>query len=355
MLTQLKQSQAGGAESRPMASGSETPAGSGTLWDGPITLSWVRASTEIPFANLGDALSALIVGAISGEVVQHADFNTVQERMAAIGTIIQDQRGGPVHLWGSGIDATVNTENPELGYYTVPPDTIIKAHAVRGPRTAAALRRAGVKCPPIYGDPAWYLPKILPYDAFNVEPTTELGVICHISELSTGDPAAGTMAELVRYNIDPSVADRVKIINTYIEPKLDALVAKIAEILSCRRILSSSFHGLVLPLAYGIPSLYFGFPGDGFTVIDALDPERIDHRFGDFLAGVGLSRVPAICSNRDQPTVDWHVMMQTIDREAIGIDWKGRDLFDAFPGRKSVSFNDPSWPLPRGFGGDFLF
>lgn len=316
---------------------------------GRIPLSWVKASKEVPYGNLGDALSALVVGAIAGAAVRHANFNDPFERLVAIGTIAQEQRRGPVHLWGTGIDAKVNREQPELGAYTVPSNTTIIAHAVRGPHTAAALRRAGVACPPIYGDPAWFLPKILPLAEARAKPTHELGVICHISELGAFTNVATPRDKFLRYGIPASHADKVRIINTYIEPTLGALTAKMAEILSCRRILSSSFHGLVLPLAYGLPGLYFGFPGEGFAVLDANDPTAIDHRFGDFFAGVGMPRVPAICTKRDKPTLDWDALMRIIDRESFRLDWSGRDLFEAFPGPRAVTFDQAVWPIDDAF------
>jgi Polysaccharide pyruvyl transferase len=328
--------------------------GANDIWTGSIPLSWARASEEVPFANLGDALSALIVGAISGHAVSHADFDSGTERMIGIGTIVQDQRAGVLHLWGSGMDGTVNPLDPTSTHYAPPPDVSFRVHAVRGPRTAGVLRRCGIAVPPVYGDPAWFLPKILPRRLFP-EPTHELGVITHISELAELTPASEQLGEYVRYAIPETMRSEVRLINTLIPPTLDALIAKIGEILSCRRILSASFHGLVLPLAYGVPALTFGFPGEGFRHVDAADAEVLDHRFSDFFQGIGLRTVPVAFSVRDEPTTDWHALMRIIDREHIQPGWTGRDLFEAFPGRKAVRFDDPSWPVPAAFRRNFLF
>lgn len=324
------------------------------IWPGDIPLSWARASDEVPYANLGDALSALIVGAISGRAVRHADFDDEGERMVGIGTIVQDQRAGRLHLWGSGMDGRVDPLNPSAERYARPPGVEIVAHAVRGPRTADVLRRTGAIVPPIFGDPAWLLPKILPRRRFP-SPTHELGVITHISELAALTPDAPPRPEFRRYGVPGDLAGAVRIINTLIAPTLEALVAKVGEILSCRRILSSSFHGLVIPLAYGMPSLTFGFPGTGFKPADASDAELIDHRFSDFFQGIGMRRAPVIFSSRAEPTADWRALLPIIDREHVAPAWSGRDLFDAFPARKAVRFDDDAWSIPASFHRDFVF
>ncbi len=340
----------------PASAADSSPADSWPVqsWSEAIPLSWARASQEVPFANLGDALSALIVGAISGAIVRHAHFDAEVERMLGIGTIVQDQRAGRLHLWGSGMDGSVNPVDPASGRYAAPPGVSFKVHAVRGPRTADVLRRAGVPVPPVYGDPAWLLPKILPRRLFP-EPTHDLGVITHISELETLTPTARPSAAFARYGVEDAMRGEVRVINTLTEPTLDALIAKVAEILSCRRILSSSFHGLVIPLAYGVPALTFGFPGDGFRNVDASDVALIDHRFSDFFQGIGMRRAPVLFSDRAAPTADWRQLMAIVDREHRQPAWTGRDLFEAFPGRKAVAFDDASWPIPAGFRRGFQF
>jgi hypothetical protein len=331
-----------------------SPADARDIWPGEIPLSWARASREVPFANLGDAISALVVGAISGAAVRHADFDADIERLVGIGTIVQDQRNGVLHLWGSGFDGRATPQEQHPGSYRPPEGTVFRAHAVRGPRTAETLRAKGVPVPAVYGDPAWFLPKILPRALFPA-PTFELGVITHISELAELRPDAGVNPAYLRYRLDGEGASDVRIINTLTEPTLPAIIAKIGEILSCRRILSSSFHGLVIPMTYGVPALTFGFPGEGLHRPDAADPDAMDHRFGDFFLGVGIRRPPVFQRSRLTPTPDWRRLMELIDREHVRPQWTGRALFDAFPGRKAVRFTDPVWPIPDGFQRDFVF
>jgi hypothetical protein len=331
-----------------------SPSAQEDVWPDAVRLSWARASDEVPFANLGDALSALVVGAISGRSVKHANFDADIERMVGIGTIVQDQRAGRLHLWGSGIDGRVNHLDPSIGRYTVPPGVAFDVHAVRGPLTANILRRAGVHVPPVYGDPAWFLPKLLPRRLFP-EPTHALGVITHISELEALDAASPPGPDFRRYAVPEALRGDIRVINTLIEPTLEALIAKVGEILSCRRILSSSFHGLVIPLAYGVPALTFGFPGNGFKTVDSADAELIDHRFSDFFQGIGIRKAPVLFSQRDEPVADWRELMAIVDREHVQPAWTGRDLFDAFPARKAVAFDDASWPIPSAFRNDFLF
>jgi hypothetical protein len=90
-------------------------------------------------------------------------------------------------------------------------------------------------------------------------------------------------------------------------------------------------------------------------MLNAGDEKGIDHRFGDFFAGVGLQRVPAICSERTRPTADWQALMDIIDAHHVPIHWTGRDLFDAFPAPKAVSFDDAIWPIPTALGNAFKY
>ncbi|MGL4240838.1 MAG: polysaccharide pyruvyl transferase family protein [Beijerinckiaceae bacterium] len=344
-----------GTDVTPVAAATPSPTeAEPSPWPAGVRLSWARASDEVPYANLGDALSALIVAAISGRAVEHADFDADAERMVGIGTIVQDQRRGVLHLWGSGIDTTIHPTTGAEPSFGAPADTRFVVHAVRGPRTAAVLRRAGIAAPPVFGDPAWFLPKILPRGMFP-PPTHELGVITHISELAELTPEAAPHPSFPRYAVGDGERAGVRFINTLTAPNLPAIIAKVGEILSCRRILSSSFHGLVIPLAYGVPALTFGFPGHGFRRVDASDAVALDHRFSDFFQGVGLRSVPAVFSDRARPTDSWDALARMVDEAHVPLGWTGRDLFDAFPGRKAVVFDDPRWPIPSGLRRGFRF
>ena len=143
-----------------------------------------------------------MVAAISGCVVRHAAFDSNSERLVAVGTIGHAIRNGTVHMWGTGLDAQRCPGSPNPAPYQRPAGTEFHVHAVRGPKTGAVLRAQGIAVPEIYGDPVYLLPKFWPMD--HVVKTHEIGVIVHLTELASQDPAATVLDVMTRYGIPPS-------------------------------------------------------------------------------------------------------------------------------------------------------
>jgi hypothetical protein len=228
-----------------------------------------------------------------------------------------------------------------------PPDTAFHVHATRGPFTAGALRREGIAAPEIFGDPVSFVPRIWPLA--DVEKTWDLGVVLHLTELAPEEAGGRTAAkpELARYAIPPAFAGRVRLIDTLAAPSLDAFEAKLREIASCRAILSTSLHGLVIADAYGIPNAWFGFGGQGPTALDPMDPRApLDHRMRDLYAGQGLGSVPVALTHRDQPS-DWDGLIGWT-REIAPRQVRTEALFASFPGPLAVGGKDGRWPVPHG-------
>jgi hypothetical protein len=301
---------------------------------GAVPLGWVAPTVKHPYPNLGDGLSPVMVAAITGLPIERRHFDDTHERMVAVGTIGHAQKHGTVHFWGTGVDA----EN-----YTLPTDTNFAIHAVRGPRSAATLRCQGLTVPEIYGDPVWFLPKILPRPA--APPTWDLGIIVHISELDSAMPDAGTKPEFERYVIPESLHRSVKIINTFTDRSVEGMFNKVDEILSCKRIASTSFHGLLIADTYGIPCVWFGTYAGGGRLIDIKKPQSaIDHRVHDFYSTTDRTALPAYCQTRNMPT-DWAALMEWIDKSWTPAGHDAAPLFDALPIAKAVSLDAAEWPL----------
>jgi hypothetical protein len=308
-----------------------------------VPLSWAATSPVSPAPNLGDALSAVLVGAIAGLKVTRRNFDDTGERLVSVGTIGHAQRHGTVHLWGTALDPKRNAFDAALGRFAVPPDTRFVVHAVRGRYTAAYLREQGIAVPEAYGDPVWFLPRLVATP--EVEKRWDLGVIVHITELEAPLPDAAVIAAYRRYRIAPSLADSVRIINTYTGPGLADLMAKVDEIRACRRIASTSFHGLVIPEAFGIPCVWFSMHA-GESLIADIDDEEVamDHRVRDWYSGTSKRRLPIFCTERHKPT-RWDRLMRWIDAtwEPLATDAAG--LLAAFPLRRVVAFEDAAWQL----------
>ena len=310
-----------------------------------IPLSWAATTPESPYANLGDTLSAMIVAGIAGVSVRRAGFDQPVERMVSVGTIGHNQRSGVLHFWGTGVDAERNPVDPKIHGYIRPANTEFHIHALRGPNSARTLRAAGIEVPEIFGDPVWMLPRFWPLK--EVEKTHDLGVILHITELDGRTPEARVKAALRRYQIPKQFARRIRLINTHCPPTVEGMRRKVAEIVSCRAIASTSLHGLVISETYGIPCAWFATYGDGEgKMLDLGNPEQqIDHRMRDFYSGVGRTALSSFCLDRARMT-DWGKLLDWIHGSWQPLVYDDAPLIRAFPMPRAVSPEDASWPLP---------
>jgi len=160
------------------------------------------------------------------------------------GSIIRFAIDG-THVLGSGALDSSDQINPAATF-----------HWVRGPLTGEKVRKAGGDCPDVYGDPAMLLPQVFPR---TVEPDQELGVFAHYYDLGYCG---------ARYPF---------VINPLTDPH-DVLRA----LWRCKRVVSSSLHGIIAAHAYGIPAAWVRF---GQLAGD-------DIKFHDHALSVGLPQMP---------------------------------------------------------------
>jgi polysaccharide pyruvyl transferase WcaK-like protein len=303
-------------------------------------LSWVATTEQQPTANLGDALSPVIVATLSGLPIRHAHFDEPCERIAAVGTIGHAQRNGIVHYWGTGFDALgVDKTTP----FSCPPETELRVHAVRGKGSAAILRNGGIAVPERYGDPVVLLPRIWPFD--RVTKRYELGVVMHVSELESPDPLAGPRPDYRRYQVSGSAAGAVHLINTFCAPYIEALRAKVREIVECKRIVSTSLHGLVIAEAYGIPCAWISPYESGGMIMELAQREKIDHRMRDFYSGLGVSSLVAYGMPRGSP-VDWQAVIDWLDHRWQRARIDVEPLLASFPLPLKVPPDAAVWSEP---------
>ena len=211
---------------------------------------------HIASSNFGDRIAPDIVRWLSGCYTEH----TVKApRYITIGSILASAQSGDT-VWGTGAirDGRVWDVAPRLD-----------VRAVRGPLTRQLLLDSGIACPAIYGDPGMFVPEVF---GVTVDPTTRrsrtrLGIIPHyIDEHRTPELLkAFPYAAIISTSDAPSV-----------------FVRKVSE---CRRILSSSLHGLITAEALGISARWVvlsdGVAGDGF-------------KFHDYYLGSGRPKQPAL-------------------------------------------------------------
>ena len=152
------------------------------------------------------------------------------------------------------------------------------------------------------------------------------------------------MPGLMKYQV--GLNDNIKLISTYHDPTWDGFKLKLEEILSCKRIISRSLHGLLIAEAYGIPCAFGPNTFEGVQRLSVEEDSKIlDQRFADAYAGYGCREILSYGVPKNAVS-DWEKIIDAIDELWAPIPFTGRELFDAFPLPKAVSFDDADWSLP---------
>lgn len=204
--------------------------------------------------NLGDVLTPWLVYQIAGDWPRWCGVGKPNSHLV-IGSILK-HAAPKVHVWGSGAISRSDRVDPQAIY-----------HAVRGPHTRDVIRRQGIACPEIYGDPAILLPR---FHNAPVEKTHRLGIVPHYVD---HEPAVAAWGNI----------PGVRIINVLRKNPLDV----VDEIRSCESIVGSSLHGLIVAAAYGVANAWIGCVGDNQLSGDGI-------KFADWYASV------------DQPNTECH-------------------------------------------------
>lgn len=216
------------------------------LADGAMNINLKQFTSD---TNAGDQASSYIVSRLSAAavtVIGEADANL--PNLIAIGSILHWADQNTV-IWGTGLLASEIKINAK-------PRAIV---AVRGPLTRARLIEQGLNCPELFGDPGVFISDFIP-----ASPARHaVGLVPHYID------AHLEFVSLAR-------ADGVEIIDVALP-----IEEYIRRLTSCRRIVSSSLHGLVFAHAYGIPAVWVRLSdavlGGGF-------------KFFDYYASIGIER-----------------------------------------------------------------
>lgn len=221
--------------------------------------------------NFGDLLSPWLIEKMSGRAVEPV-FGRVRPvggrellrfhwrefrrktppNYVAIGSILSRARANSL-VWGAGSFGTEQScqLNPAARYF-----------AVRGPLSRQLLLNAGADVPPVYGDPALLTPLFF---ADDVPKTHDIGLVLRWSETSWLKTEGNDQIKIV--DLGSSDVERT-----------------LREMLSCRNILSSSLHGLIIADAYGIPNAF----------LSSNSPKGGEFKFFDYFASVDKFRKPLV-------------------------------------------------------------
>lgn len=245
--------------------------------------------------NFGDALNPWLFEKITGKKPENANhlINLTRKPVySCIGSILDDNNLRNLKVWGSGFKSEKGTmrQNPN------------EVFAVRGPLTRNKLIEFGVDCPEVYGDPALLLPK---YYNPTIMKKYEVGVIAHYVDKEKENFT----------NFSNSLPEGVLIID--IESNIEDVVNNI---LKCKKIISSSLHGIIVADAYSIPSLHVKFSDE---VVGG------DFKFRDYMLSVQREYVAPIVINSE---VSLDFLLNSFEDYEINIDLE--KLIEACPFRK---------------------
>jgi len=195
--------------------------------------------------NIGDYLAAETVSYFIN--LHDKDAVEIKKgKILSIGSVLHFAKTGDV-IWGSGRNGKISNDSHKFENLDV--------RAVRGPLTRAYLETKGVNVPEIFGDPAILCPFIYPEEILCPEgPTEDILVVPQLND------------DLSKYN-----AFEDKLVSPRQMP-----AAFIKQILSAKKIISSSLHGIILAEAYGREAIFYK-SGSGET----------DFKYDDYYKGTG--------------------------------------------------------------------
>jgi hypothetical protein len=308
-----------------------------------LPLTWAAMPKESHYTNFGDALGAVICAAISQRPIAKYSFDSKYARIASVGTIMHNLCNGEIHVWGTGLDVSRNPTSKTQLNYQIPPNTDFRIHAVRGCFTRDALVERGLRPRPVFGDPGLFAGKVWP-QLYDVKKKYELGVVLHLTELVQITPSSPPKPELIRYSVPEKYRKDIAILTTVADRSLQGIESTVTRIAECRRIVSTSLHGLVIAEMLKIPCQYFGPNGaPGGLIVDIWDrTSLIDHRMRDFYSALQLTELPTFAQPRHIET-NWSSLIDWIDGNRINVMIDTKPLFDSFPLERRVNFDDRQW------------
>jgi pyruvyltransferase len=248
--------------------------------NGAIPLVWW---THAP--NFGDVLSPWLVRRMTGRTVEYAEQG--RKHYVAVGSVASKATADSV-VWGAGA----------FGSEKKPLAARAQYRAVRGPLTRARLGYAGATVPPVYGDPALLTPL---YFHPKVRRTHEVGLVLRWSE-----------KKWLGASLEPGVK--------LIDLGRDDVEGVLEDFLSCKRIATSSLHGLIIADAYGIPSAW----------IASSSPMGGTFKYYDYFLSVNKVRHPQELEVDEQP-VSVSLLTSRLEYDSRAIEFNYRKLLSACP------------------------
>lgn len=236
--------------------------------------------------NFGDDLSPWLFERMIGrKILQNAGENA---SYISVGSIIKRAKNDSL-VWGTG---SFGNEKPFMFNGNA------EYFAVRGPLTRSRLIDRKIACPRVYGDPALLTPLVYAPD---IEKENEIGLVLRWSETQWLGKSVGPGVKL----IDLGTRD--------VESVLD-------QMLSCKYIVTSSLHGLIIADTYGIPNAW----------LSSKSPAGFEFKFYDYFLSVDKVRHATEFDilNSD---IDVETLKSTFQFDDRDIHFDAKALLDACP------------------------
>ena len=251
--------------------------------------------------NFGDSpLTEYLIEKISGEKAEYSE-DTDLTRYVVTGSILGMFETRLCDVWGAGIASADQRVPREFAYIF---------YAVRGPRTLEAVRKAGYEGDVAIGDPGLLLPKFFEFPV-DEDKKLDLTIICSWVDFDAA------------YRLGISLPQTVTVLCSETLSRMmghKGLVENYLRMLLCSKAtISSTLHGLVASVAYGIPTKWVKFS-------DKMMGD--DTKYHDFFESIGCLAVPKTenleeCGTIDDPPFVYDIPDGMLDK-----------LWDACPFRR---------------------
>lgn len=226
-----------------------------------INLNWWHTEYGQEQQNLGDMISPVVYDYMCDYYNLDKDKKTERTKhIYAIGSILFFENQD-VTVWGTGA-----LHELEQNMNTIFHQRILRkidARAVRGPLTRKCLRKVGIKCPEIYGDPAMIMPLIYRPE---VERGKKILILTHLKDTNDINTLKDTNI-IVRNTISSEWRDLIDLI------------------VGAKFVITSSLHGIILAESYGVPA-----------VLLAPKKENDLFKYKDYYFGTERTEIPVVNS-----------------------------------------------------------
>ena len=219
--------------------------------------------------NFGDGVNKTFWKTLTAKEI---NFNPTNEHYITTGSIMLLVQNNSI-IFGTGfISKDADLGKPSSGpcwdsknnnKYAIPINII----AVRGPLSREKMLRFGIKCPENYGDPLILMPCI--YNKKTIITDNIIGIIPHYIDKNDSN------FKLLKKNLE-NKGYNIKTIDIEVGDNYKKLID---EINSCKYIISSSLHGIIMGIVYNKETIFVKFSNN---IIGN------DFKFQDFFKSINI-------------------------------------------------------------------